>query len=229
MAKVTVSFDRRVTRDGYYLKASILPYPDTDPVSLESCLLVNTRGSNDIVRCATLLDYEKYILVNQPIIYLTSMGNFNALAVGDVIRFITIPAVWEEAGLTAPYEVTVASADFALSYGCVSVVPPMGLTELPGGFSSDQTIVVLRGGVEFISQITYPIVCGSYPDEMAFPVSSEGVSQIYSFRTESVTVFPTVETAINMYESIRAQTQALVDEANTSGTSFPATSQEVFE
>jgi hypothetical protein len=158
------------------------------------------------------------------------MGNFNALVVGDVIRFHTIPAVWEEAGLTAPLDLTVNTSTYAVSYGSVHIDPStLGLFELPGGFNSEQQIEVIRGSEVFIELSTLPIICGIYPNEYAFPESSDGVSQIYTRRNESTTIFPSVETAMNMYEGLRAQIQALVDEANTSGTSFPVVSQEVFE
>lgn len=230
MAKITASFDRRVTRDGYYLKVSILSYPDTEPTDLRSCLLINTRGAGEIVRCSTLIDLEKYVYVNPLFRYLSSMGNFNSLLAGDVIRFLTIPAAWEEAGLAAPLDITVDSSAYAVSYGCVHIdASLLGLNELPSGFNSEQQIQVIRGSDVFIGTGTYPIICGIYPNEHPFPDSSEGVSQIYSRRHTSVTVFPTVEAAMNMYDGLRAQIQALVDEANTSGTTFPVISQEVFE
>lgn len=229
MAKVTVSFDRRVTRDGYYLGTTVdSDSSKTDPSSLVDSLVVATEGASGVVRAATLIDLYNIPLASDDGVklqYITCNGTFNALAVGDIITFYSIPVSWEIAGDASvlPYDMTVTDVTDADAGGSVKVnVSGLINDEFASGFSGELEFEVNRGTTNMVSKGFYSIIMGRYPAEVSVPHT------YYRVRRD-VTLFPSVETATNKYESLRAQFQSLVDESNTAGTDFVEISEEVFE
>lgn len=229
MAKVTVAFDRRVTRDGYYVGTTVSSADDeTDPASLIDSIVVATEGASGVVRAATLIDLYNIPLATDDSVklqYFTCNGTFNNLAVGDIFTFYSVPASWEIAGDAAilPYTMTVTDVTNASAGGSV-IVNTAGLVhdEFASGFSGDLEFEVNRGTTIMVVRGTYPIIMGRYPAEVNVPHT------YYRVRRD-VTLYPTVEAAINKYESLRAEFQSLVDESNTAGTDFVEESEEVFE
>jgi hypothetical protein len=94
--------------------------------------------------------------------------------------------------------------------------------EFASGFSGELEFEVNRGTTNMISKDFYPIIMGRYPAEVS-------VDHTYYRVRRDVTLYPSVETAYNKYESLRAEFQSLVDESNTAGTDFSVPSEEVFE
>lgn len=229
MAKVTVSFDRRVTRDGYYVGTTVASdSADTDPSSLVDSVLVATEGAGGVVRVATLIDLFNIPLASDDglkLDYLTCNGMFNNLDVGDIITFYNIPVSWEVAGdaPVLPYNMIVTESVNAAAGGSVKV-DVTGLThgEFASGYSGDLEFEVTRGATVMVEKGTYPIIIGRYP-------AGFNVAHLYYRVRRDVTLFTSVETANNKYESLRAEFQSLVDESNTAGTDFEIPSTEVFE
>jgi len=229
MAKVTVSFDRRVTRDGYYVGTTVSDASgDTDPSSLVDSIVVATEGAGGVVRVATLIDLFNIPLASDDglkLDYLTYYGPFNHLTAGDLITFYSIPYSWEVAGdaPVLPYVMTVTDGTNAPAGGSVKVdVTGLAHGEFASGFSGDLEFEVTRGATVLVKRGTYPIIIGRYP-------AGFSVAHLYYRVRRDVTLFASVETANNKYESLRAEFQSLVDESNSAGTDFEIPSTEVFE
>jgi len=228
MSKVTVSFDRRVTRDGYYVGTTVLPSPDTDPSSFEDSIMVAAEGASGVVRAMTLIDLYNFPTADSEAIkldYLTYDGYFNVLAVGDIITFYSIPYSWEVAGdaPTLPISLTVTDVTNAPAGGSVKVDTSLLVNgEFASGFSGNLDFEVNRDTVNLVARGIYPIIMGRYP-------ANVDVAYMYYRVKRDVTVYENVETAMNKYESLQAEFQSLVDDANTAGTDFETPSTEVFE
>ena len=231
MAKVTVSFDRRVTRDGYYVGTTVESDTDkTDPSSLIDSIVVATEGAGGVVRAATLIDLYNIPLAADEVPpvklqYLTYNGTFNSLEIGDIITFHSIPISWEIAGdaSSLPFDVTVTDVTDAAAGGSVKVdVSGFIHGEFASGFSGELEFEVNRGTTNLVNKGFYTIIMGRYPAEV-------DVAHTYYRVSRDVTLYSSVETAYNKYESLRAEFQSLIDESNTAGTDFVVESEEVFE
>jgi hypothetical protein len=229
MAKITATFDQRVTRNGYYLGVTISEYPATDPETLEPCLLVDLNGPGNLVRAATLLDLNNYISTGYNLWLLTSDGWFNSLEVGDIFNFFTIPETWEITEEVETLSLPVNSIDSASAHGSVHVDCSMlHFGEFTSGFEGELDFEVTRDGAPFLERAVRPLIAGRYTPGAPLPVVNQ-VTQLYYRVKRSGSIFSTVAEAVNKMVSIKAELQSLVDESNTAGTDFEIVTEEVFE
>lgn len=231
MAKITATFDQRVTLDGYCLGVTISDYDDTDPVDLERCLLVSLAGSSNIVRAATVLDLYNY---TTPTVYtlnqITGDGVFNLVEVNDTINFYTIPEHWALTELAETLSLVVSNTDFAASLGSISLTTSSLVNaEFSCGFDGVLDLEVLDSlGDTRVPRAQYQVVVGRFPDGGTLPTYNQVLQTYYPVK-RSVTIFSNVTEAMNKMESVKAELQSLVTESNTAGVEFETTSTEVFE
>jgi hypothetical protein len=230
MAKITATFDQRVTRDGYCLGVTISDYDDTDPVSLERCILVNLSGASSIVRAATILDLYNYsIPYSYPLIHVTGDGILNDVQVGDIVTFNTVPEYWEISELVSTLSLPVTNVTDAPSFGCVHLnTSTLVYSEFACGFDGILNLTVTRGSNTIVPEDDYSIVVGRFPNGSTLPTYNQVLQTYYPVK-RSVTIFATQTEALNKIEAIKAELQSLVTESNTTGVDFETTTVEVFE
>jgi hypothetical protein len=231
MAKITATFDQRVTRNGYCLGVTISDYDDTDPVELENCILVSLGGSSNIVRAATVLDLYSYTTPTvYPLNQITGDGIFNSVQVNDTINFYTIPEHWEITESAETLSMAVSNNDFAASLGAISLTTSALVNaEFSCGFDGILELEVLDSlGDPRVPRAEYTVVVGRFPNGGTLPTYNQ-VLQLYYPVKRAVTIFPNVTEALNKLDSIKAELQSLVTESNTAGVDFETTTVEVFE
>lgn len=228
MSKITALFDQRTTRDGYAIGVTISGYPDTDPSSFAECLLVHTEDSGGIVRAATLLDMYNYLSTGLKVDYLSCVGLFETLEVGDIFHFTYVPEVWATEEGSETLDVTVTDVTYR-NVGSVQVDTSLLVHgEFACGFNGPLEFSVSRGGNDQISGSSNIIIVGRFPLGTDYPESNQVMQNYYRVR-RSITVFADVTEAANKVVALKAELQSLVNDANTAGSEFVVVEEEVFE
>lgn len=229
MSKITATFDQKTTRDGYAVGVTISDFDATDPVSFESCLMVNTGGSGNLVRATNLLDMYNYLGTGLQLDFLSSSGLFESLEVGDIFHFTYIPEIWADEESVETLDVTVLEVSPG-NVGSVKVdTSSLKYGEFACGFEGLLEFSVTRGGSAVINSSSNNVTVGRYPLSTEYTYVNRVIQNFYRVK-RSITLFSSVTEAANKVVALKAELQSLIDDTNTVGIEFVnSSSEEVFE
>jgi len=216
MAKIEITYTKASLDSGYFLGTVVHPYPETDPSSLEECLIINV-SNGDLVRVATIAELSSIAVapvvrwVNIPTLIVGS-----TVEVGDVIRFTSVPDEWEYLGVTTPYNVSVAALGTD-----APVTAILATADLPCEFSAEVTVGLYTStGTEKLPPQAHTVTINRH-DQAATGLPTY-------WRCESIScMYEVLDDAENYLAAVQAGAEALVTEYRAN--SFVGVLTEIYE
>jgi hypothetical protein len=216
MAKIEITYTKASLDSGYFLETVVHPYPETDPTTLEECLIINV-STGDLVRVATIAELTSIAAaptirwVNIPTLIVGS-----TVEAGDVIRFTSVPDEWEYLGVTTPYNVSVSALGTDAPITAI-----LATADLPCEFSAEVTVGLYTStGTEKLPPMAHTVTVNRHdPAATGLPTY---------WRCESVvSMYDTLNDAENYLAAVQAGAEALVLEYRAN--SFVGVLTEIYE
>lgn len=219
MAQLSVTYDRDVLGDGYYLDVLVKPAPDTTAGDLETSIVVTT-ATEDIARFATLQDLVDLNVGGTLRWFEADTYGVGVPEAGDTLVLETIPDSWVKLGSAAPLSYTISYVIGTVAPFYIQVAPG---TPFPSGFTGTLTYHILNGvgPTERMPSTTSRITIRRY-------YSTYPSAPTYVRVARATALYPSVEAAANKFEALTAQAQSLIDASNVEEESFDGPIDEVY-
>jgi len=220
-AKLTLEMERFILGSGYYLHTKVITGPtNTDPVELEPSLLVrlNTNTQPDaLARVCSRTDLEAYPEVLYPVrdlFELTGPSIVAALGLGSIVVgddvIITCPDLWQHINPLVTSFITTVAAIGAYNTSILVV------DKFPAPYDLGMDYVISSGMVTHAA--------GSDAIAQRYNLNHE----LYCRVKDDYTRFDDLSEAINKLNSVKLEAQGLVNDYETSGSSFEGDETETF-